>query len=964
MSGAETCVFYTLNYCQMKKGLLFVSVLFLCNAITAQLLTWVPQFPNDNSTIVITMDATSGNQGLTGFAGPVYMHLGVITNLSATSTSWRYVPTTWASTTAPTATSLGNNKWSFTITNPRAYFNSAAGGVPSDETILKIAILFRDAAGTKVQKNADGTDMYIPIYATGSNNIQFTNPLILPTFNIGNTAVNVSVGQSVPVTALASTATGTLKLYLNGSLIVGPLTGTNTISGNPTITTTGNQLIISELNIAGNSVYDTIQFYVAPINTILPLPSGVQEGINYGAGCDSVTLVLYAPNKQNAIVLGDFAGNNWVAQTQFQMNKTPDGNYYWLTLRGLTPGLEYAYQYFVDNAIYIADPYSEVVLDPWNDQYIPAATYPNLKPYPTNTNVSAGRNGYVSILQTCAQSYTWKNNSFIKPDKRNLVTYELLIRDFGDARNYQMLIDTLSYFKRLGINSIELLPVNEFSGNESWGYNPTFFLALDKAYGTKNKFKEFIDSCHQNGIAVILDVVYNHLDAFNAPQGRLYWDAVNGRPAANNPWLNTVAPHPYGVFEDFNHTTAATQYLVKRALEYWIKEYKVDGYRFDLAKGFTQKQTNSTTVEDFDGSRVSNLYRYYDYIVPLYPETYIILEFLGSQRMEEQFYAGHGFLLWGNSNATYNQATLGFGTGSDFSKVMYNSSQTAFSVPALMGYMESHDEERLMYKNLLYGNSSGGYNVKTLATALDRQAAAASVFFTTPGPKLFWQFGERGYDLSIAYGGSNVSNKPPRWEYMSDPARVQLYNAYARLINLRTANTDVFNSGNFDYDFYDNNGLFKRLRVNNPASNGLKLNVIANLDVVAQTRTVTFQSTGNWFNYASNGTGSGFNGASATTFNVNAVDQSITLQPGEYHVYVYQSSSVYTFIGTGNWTNAANWLYNTVPPAVLPSGAEIIINTQTGGECFLNTNQSISAGAKITVVANKKLKVPLNLGIQ
>ena len=137
----------------MKKVLLSVVILLLYNAVNAQLLTWSPQFANDNSTITITVDATKGNQGLLGFTGTVYMHLGVITNLSTSTTNWRYVPTTWASTTAPTATSLGNNKWSFTITNPRAYFNSAAGGVPANETILKVALLFRDAAGTKVQKN-------------------------------------------------------------------------------------------------------------------------------------------------------------------------------------------------------------------------------------------------------------------------------------------------------------------------------------------------------------------------------------------------------------------------------------------------------------------------------------------------------------------------------------------------------------------------------------------------------------------------------------------------------------------------------------------------------------------------------------------------------------------------------------------------------------------------------------------
>jgi hypothetical protein len=90
-------------------------------------------------------------------------------------------------------------------------------------------------------------------------------------------------------------------------------------------------------------------------------------------------------------------------------------------------------------------------------------------------------------------------------------------------------------------------------------------------------------------------------------------------------------------------------------MDYWITEYKIDGYRIDLAKGFTQTQSTTTTVENFDGSRVDNLFRYYDYIVPKYPGTYMILEFLGQQRQEEQLYASHGFLLWGNNNATYNQ---------------------------------------------------------------------------------------------------------------------------------------------------------------------------------------------------------------------------------------------------------------------------------------------------------------------
>ncbi len=956
----------------MKKRLLVMGIALLFASVTnAQLLTWTPQFPNDNSTITVTVDATKGNQGLLNYTGAVFMHLGVITSASTAPNDWKYVPTTWGSATAPRATALGNNKWSFTITNPRAYFNSAAGGVPAGETILKVALLFRDTAGTRAQKNADGIDMYVPIYPAGSNSVVFTQPAIVPSYYMPNENITATINQSVAVTATASTTAGSLKLYFNGAQIAGPVTGANTISGSGTVTEAGTQRFIAELTAGGNTYRDTIQFYIPPVNTILPLPAGVQEGINYWPGCDSVTLVLYAPNKQNVVVVGDFSPGAWQAQSNYQMNKTADGNYYWLTLHGLTPGYEYSFQYLVDNSIYIADPYSEKVLDPWNDQYIPAATYPNLKRYPVDPNVSAGVNAYVGTFQTCQQPYNWQVTNFTKPDKRNLVIYELLVRDFGAAKNYQMLIDTINYLKNLGINAIELMPVNEFSGNESWGYNPTFYCALDKAYGTKNKFKEFIDLCHQNGIAVILDVVYNHLDSYYAPEGRLYWDAANSRPAANNPWLNPTAPHPYGVFEDLNHTSAATQYWVKRALDYWISEYKVDGYRLDLAKGFTQTASNNTTVENFDGSRVSNLYRYYDYIVPKYPGTYMILEFLGQQRMEEQFYAGHGFLLWDKCSDPYYQSAMGYTSNSDFSKIMYNSSQEAFSSAAAVGYMESHDEERVMYKCVTYGNASGGYNVKDTTTALKRLAAAASVFITTPGPKMIWQFGERGYDQSIALCGNGtydldhckVDNKPPQWEKFADQRRKGLYNAFASLISLRVSNPDLFNSTSFNYNFYDNNGLVKTYQISNTAADGLKLNVIANLDVTTQTRTINFQNTGNWYNYLSNGTGAGANGATNAAFNVSSTSQSITLQPGEYHVYLYHPANIYVFNGSGNWNDPANWTYNTMPPAVLPSGSEIFVNPRPNGKCILNVSQTISQGASITVMQDKKLEIPLNLSV-
>ena len=862
----------------MKKIFLFAAVLFISTLTYSQrLLSWTPEFPEENSTLATTVDCTKGNQGLLNFeggnSGNVYVHVGLITSLSTGPSDWRYVKFTWGTADpAAKATPLGSNKYQYNITNIRTFF-----GVPAGETIKKVCIIFRNASGSLKQVNSDVSDMYLPVYGNGEYAVRINLPPFEPRYIPWIEPINVNVGGSLSITGVAS-ANSSLVLKLNGNIIQ-TATNANSISATPTISTACAQQVFLEGNNGTITVKDSFSFYIPPTTTVAPLPAGVQEGINYLPGNTSVTLVLYAPGKNNVVVIGDFS--NWAVLCANQMNKTSDGNYFWMTIAGLTPGTEYAYQYLIDNSIKTADPYAQKVLDPDNDGFIDAVTYPNLKPYPTGLTT-----GIVSVLQTAEPPFNWQVNNFIKPDKRNLVIYELLIRDFTAQHSYQSLIDSLQYLKNIGINAIELMPINEFDGNESWGYNTSFYFAPDKYYGTKNKLKEFIDKCHQNGIAVILDVVYNHCTG-NAPQAKMYWDAANNRPAANNPWLNQTTPHAYAFFNDFNHTSPATQYLVQRSLNHWLAEYKVDGFRFDLAKGFTQTQSNTTTIENYDATRVANLKRYYDGTVPGHPGTYMILEFLGTlPSQEEQEYAAHGFMLWGNNNAVYNQCTMGYTSNSDISPVVYNDPKRGFNNPAEVGYMESHDEERTMYKNITFGNSSGSYNVKTLSTALAREEAAAAVFFTVPGPKMIWQFEERGYDVPLNYGGSNVANKPPRWEYMTVPERRHLYDTYKSIIDLRLNNPAIFNSTSFTYDFYNNGGLYKLFQIADPGNGGLKVTVVANLDVVAQSRSVTFQATGNWVNYISNGSGSGINGATGTVFSLTAATQTISLQPGEYHIYV------------------------------------------------------------------------------
>ncbi|MEI7734055.1 MAG: alpha-amylase family glycosyl hydrolase [Ferruginibacter sp.] len=905
----------------MKKFLLIA--LCTCIGITGnaqRLLSWAPEFPIDNSNLTVTVDCTKGNQGLFNYGGgtssDVYVHVGVITNLSTGPSDWKYVKFTWGTTDAAAhATSIGANKYQYVINNIRTFF-----GVPAGETIKKVTIIFRSGDGSKKQVNSDVSDMYLPVYGNTEFAVRLNLPPFEPRYIPWAEPLSLAVGGNVSISGVSS-ANSALTLKLDGTTIT-TAAAANVITATPTITTACEHKIMLEGNDGSGIKKDSFSFYINPTTNVAALPAGMVEGINYAANNTSVTLVLYAPNKTSATVIGDFS--NWATLCANQMNRTPDGNYYWITLNGLTSGTEYGYQYVVDNTIKIADPYAQKILDPNNDQYIDVITYPNLKPYPTGLTTDL-----VSVFQTAEPQYTWLSGSFVRPDKKNLMTYELLIRDFTAQHSYQSLIDSFQYFKNLGINAIELMPINEFDGNESWGYNPAFYFAPDKYYGTKNKLKEFIDKCHLNGIAVILDVVYNHCTGA-APQAKLYWDAANNRPAANNPWLNISAPHPYSVFNDFNHTSTATQYLVQRSIDHWLNEYRVDGFRFDLAKGFTQTVSTTTTVENYDATRVANLNRYYNGTIVNHPGTYMILEFLGSLPcQEEQEYATKGFMLWGNNNYVYNQCTMGYVSNSDISPIVYSDPKKAFSNPAEMGYMESHDEERTMYRNITSGNVSGSYNVKTLATALAREEAAATVFFTVPGPKMIWQFEERGYDISLSFGGSNLANKPPHWEYMTDPNRKHLYDTYSSIIQLRLNNPAIFNNTSFTYDFYNAGGLVKVFQIADPLSTGKKITVVANLDVIAQTKSVTFQSTGDWTNYISNGTGTGINGTTAANFTLTNATQSIVLQPGEYHIYI---SIPPCATPAPTATTPVSYCQNATATALTATGTSLLwYTTATGG---------------------------------
>jgi len=832
----------------MKSRFLLCIILCLTHWAHAQVITTDPAFPLVDQMVTITFHADQGNGALAGFTGDVYAHTGVITSSSTTPSDWKYVKSEWA-TTDPNVLMTRTDTDTYQISyNIKAYY-----GVPDGEQVLQMAFVFRDASGNTVGRDTDGSDIFVDVFESSAELI--TN-FVRPTD--GNLILNP--GETIAVEA-ASSLDAELSLLDNGNEVA-TATGTTLMH-----TITAGTVGLHEVSVIASTATDsdtaTFNYFVLDANaTETSAPAGTQDGLNR-LSASSIRLQLTAPGKSHVFVLGSF--NDWKISEEYIMTRTPDGEAFWLDIANLDPNETYTYQYLVDGSITIADPYSELILDPFNDKDIPTVTYPNLPAYPTDQAA-----GNVTVFQTAPTAFNWTDTDFTRAANEELVVYEVLMRDFIGRRDYQTLLDTLDYLEKLGINAIEFMPINEFEGNNSWGYNPSFHMALDKYYGTPEAFKTFVDEAHARGIAIIVDVVYNH--AFSqSPLAQLYWDAQNFRPAANNPWLNVEATHPFNVGYDFNHESAHTKAFVKQVMQFWLEEYHIDGFRFDLSKGFTQvNNLNDVGAwSAYDASRIAILKEYADFMWSIDNQFYVILEHLGANNEEKEL-AEYGMMLWGNLNHDYNEASMGY--ASNLSWADYRN--RSWSVPHAMVYMESHDEERLMYKNLQFGNSSGNYSVKNLETALRRQELVSAFFYTIPGPKMLWQFGELGYDFSINYcegGGVNgncrLDRKPVRWDYFQDENRRRLYEITRGLIHFKT-DYPVTNTTDYSIDVAGTN---KRIHLNHTDFNTV---VLGNFGVTTSSIVPDFQSTGMWYDYTT--------GDSVMVANVNTP---ISLEAGEYRLY-------------------------------------------------------------------------------
>ena len=882
----------------MKKNLPYLLILFLTTFITKAQVTITPSSFNVNDQITITVSTATQTCNQIGTSpAKVYMHAGI--GDDANAFGFGVVGNWGQDDNIGIMTNNGNGTWSITIT-PSTYF-----GLNSTQqaNATKLGMVFRNANGSQTLKLPPSCGDFI--FNVGTFQVNLSTPT-----NDSTTIINS--GGSIAIAASNTGGTANYNLKANGISI-----NTNTTSNytfNPS-NITNNTNYELEVTLGGSTITRRFSVVVNPTVINETLPTGLENGINYSVSDNTkATLVLEAPGKDFVYVAGTF--NNWNPDHNYAMKKDPATGKFWIELNGLTPGVDYSYQYWVVDQtpetnspvlVRTADPCSTTVLSFYDDQWIPNTSYPNLPSFPT----ASGQEREVTLLKTGQTPYNWITTNFTKPNKDKLVIYELLIRDFDANRNYQDVINKIQYFKDLGINAIQLMPIMEFEGNESWGYNTSFHMALDKFYGTPEKFKELVDICHQNGIAVILDIAFNHAFGRN-PMVRMWMNDPDGdgwgSPSVDNPYFNTTARHSYSVGEDFNHTSTLTKKYVKQTIKYWITEYKIDGFRWDLTKGFTQNCIggDDTCTNAYQQDRVDILKEYADYSWSLDNDHYVIFEHLGSDNEEQQWAnyrlgEGKGIMMWGEMFTQYKELAMGFAT-QNISRMGHDS--RGFAGKRLIGYPESHDKDRMMYEAITYGNGGGSAPVNgNLTNALARMGAIGAMSILVPGPKMIWHFGELGNNQSIYTCANGTVNdegtffpgdckldtkEQVQWtqNWLSDTRRTAILSDWSKFISLKTSEP-VFSS-----DFAispDGSNIRQRLYVYNntfPTTQLRNVVVIANFSVGNQsinpsfpTDVYTYPMT--WYNLMDN-----------TPVTITSPTATIALAPGQFRVYGNKPSTL------------------------------------------------------------------------
>jgi alpha-amylase len=206
------------------------------------------------------------------------------------------------------------------------------------------------------------------------------------------------------------------------------------------------------------------------------------------------------------------------------------------------------------------------------------------RPDPTSCFQPDGVHGHSQVIDH--RAHPWQDADWKGVAKSDLVIYELHVGTFTEQGTYTAAIERLDEIRQLGVTAVELMPVAQSSGRWNWGYDGVNLFAPRNSYGTPDDLKTFVDACHARGLAVILDVVYNHL----GPEGNYLADF--------GPYFSRKHHTPWGDAFDFDGRGAAPvrQFVLGNAL-YWLETYHLDGLRLD-AVHLMQDDSDDTILDE------------------------------------------------------------------------------------------------------------------------------------------------------------------------------------------------------------------------------------------------------------------------------------------------------------------------------------------------------------------------------
>ncbi len=260
---------------------------------------------------------------------------------------------------------------------------------------------------------------------------------------------------------------------------------------------------------------------------------------------------VWAPHAEGVSVIGDF--NNWNANAH--ICQVDDQGVWSVDVSEAAPGQGYKY------AIQVGE-----------------QRFDRIDPRAREVSNSVGH----SLIME--ENFDWEGIEFTMPHWNELVIYELHIGTFhtseGQVGTFDSAIERLPYLKELGINAIEVMPLAEFAGDISWGYNPAHPFAVESAYGGVNGLKRFIREAHKLGIAVIIDVVYNHFGPSDLDLWQFDGWSENDKGGIYfyNDWRSAT---PWGDTRPDYGRQEVRQYIFDNAMM-WLEEFRADGLRYDM----------------------------------------------------------------------------------------------------------------------------------------------------------------------------------------------------------------------------------------------------------------------------------------------------------------------------------------------------------------------------------------------